>query len=176
MTNDQFTGVFAATLTPYAPDGSVDAGVARTLTRYLINEGLQGVCPAGTTGEFPMLGRDEKAVLNMSACEAAGEEGRVIAGVWGNAAERAWLAKDAATHGASAVFLATPIFYPASPESQLAWYRGVAQATTLPVFAYNIPQFSANEIPLEVLDTLAKEGTIKGYKDSSPDRARLEAV
>src|SRR6185503_5265510 len=32
------------------------------------------------------------------------------------------------------------------------------------------------EIPLEVLDTLAKEGTIKGYKDSSPDRARLEAV
>jgi len=176
MTDQPFTGVFAATLTPYAPDGAVDAGVARTLTRYLINEGLHGVCPAGTTGEFPLLGRDEKAVLNMSACEAAGEEGRVIAGVWGNAAEQAWLAKDAAAHGASAVFLTTPIFYPATPDSLLAWYRGVARATSLPLFAYNIPQFSANEIPLPVLDALAAEGTIQGYKDSSPDRARLEAV
>src|ERR1043166_2492820 len=120
MTHQKYSGVFAATITPYAPDGTVDAGVARTLTRYLINEGLAGVCPAGTTGEFPMLGRDEKAVLNMSACEEAGEEGRVIAGVWGNTAESAWLAKDAALHGASAVFLTTPIFYPATPESLLA--------------------------------------------------------
>ncbi len=176
MNSEKFEGVYCATVTPYAADGSVDAGVARTLTRYLINEGVQGVCPAGTTGEFPLLGRDEKALLNMSACDAAGEEGRVVAGVWGNAAERAFLAQDAAAHGAAAVFLTTPIFYPATPEALLDWYRGVAKATTLPVFAYNIPQFSANEIPLPVLDTLAAEGTIQGYKDSSPDRARLEAV
>lgn len=176
MNSPMFEGVYAATLTPYAPDDSVDAGVARTLTRYLINEGLQGVCPAGTTGEFPLLGRDEKAVVNMSACEAAGEEGRVIAGVWGNAAERVFLAQDAERHGASAVFLTTPIFYPATPDALLDWYRGVATSTKLPLFAYNIPQFSANEIPLPVLDTLAAEGTIQGYKDSSPDRARLEAV
>jgi dihydrodipicolinate synthase/N-acetylneuraminate lyase len=176
MNTRPFTGVFAATLTPYAPDGAVDAGVARTLTRLLINEGVNGVCPAGTTGEFPLLSREEKAAVNAAACEAAGEEGRVIAGVWGNAADQAWLARDAAGHGASAVFLTTPIFYPAGPEAQLAWYRGVARATTLPLFAYNIPQFSANEIPLPVLDTLAAEGTIKGYKDSSPDPARLEAV
>src|ERR1044071_2835918 len=108
MTGSAFGGVYAATLTPYAPDGAVDAGVARTLTRLLINEGVSGVCPAGTTGEFPLLGRDEKSTVNAAACEAAGEEGRVVAGVWGNEAERAWLAKDAERDGAAALFLTTP--------------------------------------------------------------------
>ena len=40
MTTEPFSGVFVATFTPYASDGSVDVGVARILTRYFINEGL----------------------------------------------------------------------------------------------------------------------------------------
>lgn len=177
MTTARWSGVFAATLTPYDGLNVVDAGVARTLTRYLINEGLQGACPAGTTGEFPSLTTEEKELVVRSGCESAGDEGRIIAGVWGaTVAERTRLARHAETHGAAAVFLTTPVFYPQTPESLLAWYRGVKAATALPLFAYNIPQFTANEIPLDVLDVLAQEGTIAGYKDSSPSADRLQAV
>ncbi len=177
MSEQGLSGVFAALLTPYDQEGRVDAGVVRTLTRYLLNEGMTGTCPAGSTGEFPFLTRDEKALVNRSACEAAGEDGAIIAGVWGaTQGERAWLAQQVEESGAAAVFLTTPYYYPATPESLLNWYRSVHRSTRLPVFAYNIPQCTGNEIPLSVLDALTNEGTIQGYKDSSPDRHRIQQV
>ena len=177
MSARSFSGVYAALVTPYDAAGRVDLGVVRTLTRYLVNSGLSGVCPVGTTGEFPQLTAEEKAAVNRSACEAAGEEGVVIAGTWAvTEAERGFLARDAEAHRAAAVFLTTPIFYPATPTGLLGWYRGVRRLTRLPLFAYNIPQFAVNEIPAAVLEELAADGTISGYKDSSNDPARLEDV
>jgi len=166
MTNG-FSGVFAATLTPFGNDGTVDLDRVGTLTSGLIRAGITGVCPCGTTGEFPMLARDEKARINAAA---AAQGGTVIAGTWGwLAEERAWLARKAEQDGAKAVFLTTPIFFRSTPEYILSWYRGVRTATTLPVFAYTIPQHTGNFIPLDVLERLADEGTINGYKDSSGD-------
>jgi dihydrodipicolinate synthase/N-acetylneuraminate lyase len=177
MIETKFSGVFVATITPYSALGAVDAGVARELTRWIAGHGVRGICPAGTTGEFPLLTREEKALAGRAACEGAGDRAKVVAGIWGaTAEERAWLAKQAEASGAAAVFLTVPYFFASPPAYLLEWYRGVRRATSLPVFAYNIPQCTANEIPLEVLDTLAGEGTIQGYKDSSHDPARLEAV
>jgi dihydrodipicolinate synthase/N-acetylneuraminate lyase len=161
------SGVFAAILTPFTGDGNVSPEKTRALSAYLAGSGISGVCPAGTTGEFPMLSRGEKALVNSSAASSGAE---VIAGCWGFLQdERAWLAGEAEKSGARAVFLTTPVFFKASPESMLAWYRGVRSATRLPVFAYSIPQHTGNPIPLEVLEQLADEGTINGFKDSSGD-------
>lgn len=160
-------------LTPYDSAGKVDAGVAEKLAAHLAGAGVSGVCPAGTTGEFPLLAEAEKALVNRAACRGAG--GRVVAGVWAaGAEERSRLAGDAREAGAQAVFLTTPIFFKASPEAILSWYRGVRKAANLPLFAYSIPQYTGNPIPLEVLETLAEEGTIAGFKDSSGDLKWLE--
>jgi len=167
------SGVFAATLTPYDPGGSVSYDTAGKLASFLFKSGISGVCPAGTTGEFPMLTRDEKAGLNAVSAAA----GTVIAGTWGTREdERAYLAKRAAQDGARAVFLTTPIFFKAAPEAILSWYRGVRASTSLPVFAYSIPQHTGNPIPLDVLERLADEGTINGFKDSSGDFKWMEQV
>ena len=112
-----------------------------------------------------MLSCDEKARINRVAVSSGAT---VIAGTWGAlAAERALLAKSAESDGAKAVFLTTPIFFKASPESILSWYRDVREATSLPIFAYSIPQHTGNPIPIDVLERLADEGTINGFKDSS---------
>ena len=171
------SGVFAALLTPFDGAGALDAGVVRTLARYLLNEGLDGIAAAGTTGEFPSLARDEKDAVTRGSCEAAGDEGRVIAGVFAaDPAERAWLAAQAPEHGAAAVFLTTPIGAPPPAETLLAWYRTVRHATGLPVFAYNIPQLTGYDLPLDTLEALTAEGAILGYKDSTADPARLTGV
>ncbi len=170
-----FGGVYAAPVTPFDGNGAVDARATRDLARSLVRAGLTGVCPAGTTGEFPQLSADEKALVNACACEGAGEAGAVVAGVWGaSSREREALVRKAAGAGARAVFLTTPFFYPATPASILEWYRSVRRATKLPLFAYNIPQFTTNEIPFKVLEELAAEGAIQGYKDSSPEWPRIE--
>lgn len=173
----RFGGVYAATVTPFGKTGRVNHPALAKLVRRLLDQGLDGVCPAGTTGEFPMLTAAEKEMACATACRTARDRGTVIAGTWGaSRAERAWLARRAEKSGASAVFLTTPYFYSSTPEYLLDWYRGVKRASRLPVFAYNIPQCTANEIPLRVLDILAGEGTISGYKDSSPSLPRLKSV
>lgn len=165
--NTRLSGVFAATLTPFGRDGAFSPELSASLTSSLLDAGISGVCPAGTTGEFPMLSRDEKARVNTAAISRGGT---VIAGTWGwDAEERIFLAKRAEKDGAKAVFLTTPIFFKASPDAILSWYRSVRSATSLPVFAYSIPQHTGNPIPMDVLERLADEGTINGYKDSSGD-------
>ena len=177
MNTTKFAGVFVATITPYDARGAVDAAAARALTQYLVGNGVHGICPVGTTGEFPLLTREEKALAGRAACEGAAGRVPVVAGAWGATAdERIWLAKQAEAAGASAIFLTVPYFFASPPAYLLEWYRGVRRAVSLPLLAYNIPQCTANEIPLDVLDTLAAEGTIQGYKDSSHDPGRLEAI
>ncbi len=176
MSTAEFSGVYAATITPYDENGNINADVATALTKHLVSHGLAGTCPAGTTGEFPFLDREERALAVRAGCAGA-TDANVIAGIWAAKTEdRTWLAHEAATSGASAVFLTTPYYYPATPEHLLEWYQAVKRSSTLPLFAYNIPQFTTNEIPLDVLDTLAHAGVIHGYKDSSPDPERLRQV
>jgi len=174
MTQPVLSGVYAAIVTPYDATGAVDAGVVRTITRYLINEGLAGVAAAGTTGEFPALTHEEKATVVRSACEAAGEEGKVVGGVWALApAERSALAAEAAVHGAHALFLTTPIGAQPEDAALLEWYRATKRGSALPLFAYNIPQLTGYDLPFHVLEALAVDGTIAGYKDSSNDISRI---
>jgi dihydrodipicolinate synthase/N-acetylneuraminate lyase len=173
----RFGGVFVATVTPFGKGGLVNGRALATLVSGMFDQGLDGVCPAGTTGEFPLLTASEKEAVCTTACRNAPVGGKVIAGTWGaTRAERVRLARRAEKSGASAVFLTTPYFFASTPEYLLDWYRGVKRAVRIPVFAYNIPQCTANEIPLRVLDTLAGEGTIAGYKDSSPSLPRLKSV
>ncbi len=173
----EFGGVFAAMVTPFDGQGSINRDTLGNLARSLLDAGLSGLCPVGTTGEFLELNREEKKAAINLVCRAVAGRGAVIAGIWAdNKAERLDLARAAAESGAQAVFLTTPVFYPATPASMLSWYRDLKRGTDLPVFAYNIPQFTTNEIPLEVLEALAKEGTIQGYKDSSPSAERIERV
>jgi dihydrodipicolinate synthase/N-acetylneuraminate lyase len=169
--------VYAATLTPFGRGGRVNTPALGALTRSLLASGIDGVCPAGTTGEFPLLSETERSSVCDSVIRAVDGAGKVVAGTWGSTLkERIRQGRRAEKAGADAVFLTTPYFYASTPEYLLEWYRGVRRAVGIPVFAYNIPQCTANEIPLSVLDTLAGEGTIAGYKDSSPSLPRLKAV
>jgi dihydrodipicolinate synthase/N-acetylneuraminate lyase len=176
-TNTGFEGVFAATITPYSASGAVDGPAAGRLAANLVESGLAGVCPCGSTGEFPLLSLDERALVNASAAGAVGRKGAVVAGVWGwTLAERRALVEAAGKSGASAVFLTVPIYFPASESAMVDWYRAIRRMTGLPLFAYSIPQFAGNEVPVEALALLASEGTIQGFKDSSRDPRRLEQV
>ena len=170
----RFTGCYVATLTPFQNNGAVDTGVAREHANWLVENGVAGLCPTGTTGEFLFLSDDEKrAVITATV---AGAKGRVptLAGVWALRNEDACsLARHAADCGASGVFLPTPIYYPADDNAIYQWYAQVRKATRLPVFAYNIPQYAANTISIACLQRLFANGIIAGVKDSMGKTERM---
>lgn len=171
-----FRGCYVATLTPFSASDHLDCGVLRAHVEWLVESGVQGLCPAGTTGEFLYLSLDEKRVIVQETVRAAAGRVPVIAGIWAlRESEILTLARSAEDAGAQGVFLPPPIYYPANDAAILAYYSAVRATTTLPVFAYNIPQYAANEISLDCLEQLFATGAIAGAKDSSGKTERIRA-
>jgi 4-hydroxy-tetrahydrodipicolinate synthase len=165
--------VHAALTTPFGADGQVDLEALRAHVELLTDDGIDGIVPAGTTGEGPLLEEAEAANVIATAVHSAAGRLEVIAHV-GRASTGATvrLARAAARAGADAVIAITPYYYRHPPEALLAHYRALLEAVdTTPVLAYAFPDRSGNELPAEVLDALAGEG-LAGLKDStgSPER------
>ena len=181
----KFKGCYVATLTPFSERGAFDPGAIAAHTQWLIENGVSGLCPAGTTGEFLFLSHEEKTqVVSMTISamlSVAVTAGRglipILAGVWSlHAIDAAELAHRAEGMGADGVFLPPPIYYPANDDTIFAFYETVKNRTKLPVFAYNIPQCAANEISLDCLERLFSAGIIAGIKDSSGKRERIKQL
>lgn len=169
------TGMIAATLTPFGEDGRIRLAALREHVEFLVLGGLPAVAPAGTTGEFLYLSEEERAAVVRATVQAAAGRLRVIAGIWSESPEGvARLARAAEKSGAHAVFLTTPVYYPAGDEVLLRWYRAAREATALPLLAYHIPQYAANGISVDLFRRLLDDGTVQGIKDSTgkPERLR----
>jgi 4-hydroxy-tetrahydrodipicolinate synthase len=176
-TQQMIEGMIAATLTPFNAGGTPDLGLVRDHTRFLSEGGIPVIAPVGTTGEFLYLTEEERAQVIRAAVEGAAGTTRVIAGIWAlNIQGVARLARSAEDSGADAVFLTTPIYYPASDAAVVEWYHAARRATTLPLFAYSIPQYAVNGVSTAALGTLLSEGTVQGIKDSTGNAARIQEL
>jgi 4-hydroxy-tetrahydrodipicolinate synthase len=163
----------AALTTPFRDDGAVDLEALRAHVQLLTDDGIDGIVPAGTTGEGPLLEEAEVANVIATAVQAAAGRMEVVAHV-GRASTPATLrlARAAASAGADALIAIVPYYYAHPPEALLSHYRALLDAVSdVPVLAYTFPERTGNELPAEVLDILAGEG-LAGLKDStrSPER------
>jgi 2-dehydro-3-deoxy-phosphogluconate/2-dehydro-3-deoxy-6-phosphogalactonate aldolase len=165
--------IHAALTTPFRADGWVDLDALRAHVRVLVDDGVDGIVPAGTTGEGPLLEESEVGAVVATAVEAAEARIEVIAHVGRvSTSATARLAKAAATSGADALIAVTPYYYAHDDEALLAHYRSIlAAADGVQVLAYTFPERTGNELAPEVLDALAGDG-LAGLKDStkSPER------
>ena len=135
---------------------------------------MDGVVPAGTTGEGPLLEESEVATAIATAVQTSAGRMEVIAHV-GRAATPATvrLARAAAGSGADAVMAVAPYYYSHDADALLAHYRALLAALDdTPVLAYTFPARTHNELEPELLDTLAGEG-LAGLKDSTGSPERL---
>jgi 4-hydroxy-tetrahydrodipicolinate synthase len=165
--------VHAALTTPFREDGWVDLEALRAHVELLADDGIDGIVPAGTTGEGPLLEEAEVANVIGTAVQAAAGRIEVIAHV-GRAATPGTLrlARAAASAGADALMAIVPYYYAHPPEALLSHYRALLDAVDdVPVLAYTFPDRTGNELRADLLDTLAGEG-LAGLKDStgSPER------
>lgn len=171
------TGMIAATLTPFTAAGKLNEEMIAHHVQFLADGGIPAIAPAGTTGEFLYLSEEERAAAVRAAVEAAAGKIRVIAGTWALDVEGvARLNRAAEQAGADAVFLTTPIYYPAADEAVIQWYRAARESTGLPLFAYSIPQYAVNKVSADVVRRLMDEGTIQGIKDSTGKADRIQEL
>jgi 4-hydroxy-tetrahydrodipicolinate synthase len=174
MPNDRFRGSMPALVTPFAPDGSFDEKAFRDFVEWQIDEGSHGLVPVGTTGESPTLSHDEhKHVVDVTVKVARGRV-PVIAGAGSNnTAEAVDLVRHAQKAGADAVLVVTPYYNKPNQRGLKAHFSAVAEATSLPVFIYNIPGRSIIDMLPETMAWLArKHRNIVGVKDATANLGR----
>jgi 4-hydroxy-2-oxoglutarate aldolase len=165
-----FHGVFAPICTPFDERGEVHVeALKKNIARYRA-AGLNGFVVSGTTGEAPLLSKDEKLRLYEAVREAA-EDRLLIAGTASESArETVSLIAAAAELKYAAALVLTPSFYRAQmmkPEVQADFFRAVADEAALPVLIYNLPQMTGIDLPVEVVRMLSEHGNIAGIKESS---------
>jgi 4-hydroxy-tetrahydrodipicolinate synthase len=172
--SDAVRGLFTALITPFDRKGNVDLGATSELVRFQVAKGAEGLYPCGSTGLGPLLKTEErKAVARAVVSEAAGRVPVVVQVGSSDTASSVELARDAEKIGASAVASLTPFYYKPGERAVARHFEALAKSVSIPLFAYNIPQFTGNNLTPQAVVSLAKDGTVQGIKDSSRDFLQL---
>ncbi len=163
-----FGRVLTAMITPYTESGEVAYEKAAELARHLVKTGTDSIVVSGTTGEAPVLTKDEKERLFVTVKEAVAGKAAVIAGTGSyNTAESLTLTKIAEKAGADGILLVTPYYNKPSQEGLYQHFKNVAEATSLPVIMYNVPgRTSVNLLPPTV-SRLSEIDNIIAVKEAS---------
>jgi 4-hydroxy-tetrahydrodipicolinate synthase len=163
-------GIIVPIVTPFHRDETLNERGLRRLVQYLISQGVQGIFPCGSQGEFHALTLDErKRILEVVVDEVHGQV-LVLAHTGAiTTRESIELTQHACATGADAVSLITPYYIRPTSDEIYTHYMRVAEVATLPVLAYNNPERTGYSMSPTVLGKLAEAGALVGMKDSSGD-------
>jgi 4-hydroxy-tetrahydrodipicolinate synthase len=172
-----FGRVSTAMITPFRPDGSLDLDAAQKIANHLVDHGNDTLVINGTTGEAPTTTDDEKVQLLRAVLAAVGDRAQVVAGAGSNnTAHSVESAKAAEAAGANGLLVVTP-YYNKPPQAGIkAHFFAVADATGLPVIAYDIPGRTGVPILTDTLLALAEHPRIVAVKDAKGDIAGTTKV
>ena len=167
-------GLITALLTPFDASGRVSERALIELVHFQLESGCQGLYPCGTTGLGPLLQAEErKRVAEVVVREAAGRVPVIVQVGSADTSSTVELARHAEKVGADAVASLTPYYYRPGDNAVVSHFEKICNSISIPLFAYNIPQFTGNNLRPSLVAGMARKGTIKGIKDSSRDFLQL---
>ncbi|MGZ5129505.1 MAG: 4-hydroxy-tetrahydrodipicolinate synthase [Actinomycetota bacterium] len=166
----RFGSVVTAMVTPFRDDHAVDLDGAGSLASWLIDNGSDAIVVAGSTGESPTLTHKEKSELFRAVGDAIRGRGKLICGVGTySTAETLELTQAAEDADADGLLVVTPYYNKPPQRGLVAHFERVADATELPIIAYNIPGRTATRIEHATLLQLSEKPNIVAVKDSTGD-------
>ncbi len=176
MKNTVFTGAATAIVTPLNENG-VDYEAFERLIEWQIQEGINAIVVAGTTGEGSTLTDDEhKAVLKFAVDKIAGRV-PVIAGTGSNdTAYAIELTKYACEIGADAMLVVTPYYNKATQKGLIQSFTAIADASTKPIILYNVPSRTGCNIEPATCLALAEHPNIVGIKEASGNISQIAKI
>ena len=176
-------GIYAAAVSPFREDGSLDTAKLIAYCRHLVTDGgCDGVAPTGTTGEGNSISFRQKLELAGAFAEAGFDPNRAIFGTGACATQDAVdLTKAALDAGFPNVLVLPPFYYKTpSDEGLYAYFSQLVEKVgdnRLRVYLYHFPQMSLTPIPVDVAARLKRAfgPVIAGLKDSSGDMSQALA-
>jgi 4-hydroxy-tetrahydrodipicolinate synthase len=170
-------GVLTVLVTPMTQQGDVDCEGLKTNARWLVEQGVHGLIPLGSTGEFASLTEAQKRTVLDTVVEAVGDTVPIVAGASAETTEGAiHNVRQARRSGASGALVLPPWYYTPDRKELIHHYTRISEAGGLPVMIYNNPYTSKVDIPPDVIAQLAQQEHIVAVKESSGNIRRIAEI
>lgn len=170
-------GIVCASITPMTAAGEIDQDSAARLYRHLGENGVHGIYPNGTNGEsLSLLEAERQTLAEIAVREAKGPAVYIQSGSL-RLEETVSHLRHAQAIGADGAGIVTPVYFKCDQEALFAYYsRALSAVPGLPVYIYNIPSCTGNDILPETLHRLIERfPQVRGIKYSAPDPDRIRA-
>lgn len=176
MSKKKPEGMYVPMVTPFnAADESVDFSGLREVTEFLIKNGVDGLIPSGSTGEFVAMSHEEQKKVNAAVCEYAAGRVKVFCSTGAyRTSDAVDLSKSAEAAGADGVMVVTP-WYMAPNENELyEHYKAIRKAVSIPIMIYHNPYYSTCLMTDEFIARLYNDGLIDAVKERQGDVYRQQ--
>ncbi|MEO1330903.1 MAG: dihydrodipicolinate synthase family protein [Pseudomonadota bacterium] len=173
----ELRGVIPYLVTPSDADGVVDRAMLARLSNALIDQGVHGLTPLGSTGEFAYLDYARRETVVATVVETAAGRVPVIAGVAATATGDAVAqAKRWNALGVDGVMAMLEAYFPVPQAGVIDYFTAVADASEKPVTIYTNPNFQRSDLSLDAIVKLSEHPNIRYLKDASTNTGRLLSV
>jgi 4-hydroxy-tetrahydrodipicolinate synthase len=173
-----FEGVLPAVITPFQRNLSMDLdlpGLASNI-EFLVENGVHGIVPCGSTGESATLSFEEHETVIEKTIDVVNGRVPVIAGTGSNnTAEAVRFTKAAKDLGADGVLIISP-YYNKPNRSGLVKHYTILADLDIPVIVYNVPGRTGQNLTPDLVIELAKHPNIVGVKEASGDIGQISRI
>jgi 4-hydroxy-tetrahydrodipicolinate synthase len=170
-------GCYVAIVTPFTEKGEVNEEALRSQVEFLIERGVAGVVPCGTTGESATLSWEEHNRVVDIAIEQARGRVQVIAGAGSNnTAESLAAARHAREIGADAILSITPYYNRPTQEGLYQHFAAIATQVDIPMVVYNVPSRTGVNLLPETIERLCTFPNIVAVKEASGSIVQVSEI
>jgi 4-hydroxy-tetrahydrodipicolinate synthase len=175
--NDQpkrLTGIYTPNVVPLDDRGEIHEAELRRYVDWLIDRGVHGLYPNGSTGEFTRFTAEERRrIIEIIADQTRGRVPILAGAAEANTRETIKACEHYHRLGVRAVAIVAPFYYRLTPAGVYAYFKEIADHSPVDVTLYNIPMF-ASPIDVPTIQRLAEEcPRVVAIKDSSGDLPQM---
>ena len=174
----KFAGSFTVMVTPFSDDGSkVDYSTLRRFVDWQISNGVPGLIPLGSTGEFLSITDEERREIVTTIIQQVDGRVPVLVGTadeWTDKAVR--YSREAEELGASGVMVVPPYYASPTEDELYAHYQRISDAISIPIMVYNNPNTANVDLTPDLLARLSQIENVDYVKESSGDISRIREI
>lgn len=173
-----FRGTYTVLITPLTADGKhVDVPALKKLVNWQIEQGIHGLIPLGSTGEFLSLDDEERNLVIETCVSTAAKRVPVLIGTgaeWTDECVR--LSREAQTMGADGVMIIPPFYSTPTDDELFAHYRKVGEAIDIPIMVYNNPATANVDLKPALVARLSRIDACQYIKESTLEVTRVRDI
>lgn len=171
-------GTYTVLITPFTADGgAVDVPALRQLVNWQIEQGIHGLIPLGSTGEFLSMTPDERRLVIETCVTAAAGRVPVLIGTGAEWTREAVAnAREAEQMGADGVMVIPPYYSSPTEDELFEHYRRIGEAISMPVMIYNNPATANVDLTPPIVARLSQIDNVRYIKESTLEVTRVRDI